>query len=274
MIHRSIRLVMAVLAWLATSQIASVQAQSVSDVVVQNGSSGMPGSTPQVERYFETGSTLGPVHIDDTTHSFTHRLAFHNSLVAGGGVAQVNKRNVIYQLTFTVDDPLGVGYQIDLTSVLRGVSSITQTSGSQSAFATGLLLGASYGIDTTDPAEFTNFSSGLYGQNTPGVSVSGEGTAIDLQESIVTSPLGDGVFVGTSTFSLHFTSVPTPTTNVVFQNESLGEGFVNYGLGSDVGDLEVSTDDLGHFLTIDVTFNADAVATAAETWSGVKSLFR
>ena len=274
MIHRSIMLVLAALAWLGTAQIGSVQAQAVSGVVVQNGSSGMPSSSPLTERYFETASNLGPVVIDDDIHSFTHRLAFHNSLVAGGGVTQVNKRNVFYQLTFTLDDPLGVGYQIDLTSVLRGVSSITQTSGSQSAFATGLLLGASYGIDTTDPAEFTNFPPGLYGQSTPGVSVSGEGAAIDLQESIVSAPLAGGVFVGTSTFSLHFTSVPTPTTNVVFQNESLGEGFVNYGLGSDVGDLEVSTDDLGHFLTIDVTFNADAVATAAETWSGVKSLFR
>ena len=264
-------MVAGLLACLALNVPAS--AQDIVGITVLNSSSPMPSSSDLIERFFETSSTLEPLLVDGSSVSFTHRLAFLNTLAAGGGLPQVNKRNVVYQLTFTVEDPDEVGYQVDVSSLMRGVSSITQTEGAQAANATGLMLGVTYGVDTTDPAAFATLS-GIYGQSTTGVSVTGEGTATELQESLATAPLGAGSYVGTRTFSLFFTSTPTPTTNVVFQNYTVGSGFVNYGLGSDVGNSGASPDDLGHFVTVHVAFDGDVVATATDTWSGVKALFR
>lgn len=250
-----------------------VLGQDVIGISVLNTSSEMPNSSDLVERFFETSSTLGELQVDGSSASFTHRLAFLNSMAAGGGQVQVNKRNVILQVTFTVEDPDAVGYQVELSSVMRGVSAIEQTEGDGLALATGLSVAATYGIDTTDPAEFS-LLPGFYGQNTGGASVSGPGAAAELHEDTVIGPLGSGMFVGTRTFSVFFSSVPTPTTNVLLPNGSIGAGFVNYGLGPDVGGTGASPADLGHFLTVTVTFEGGVVANSARTWSGVKALFR
>jgi hypothetical protein len=271
MISRSCTLALGLLLFL-TLTAPDVLAQDVVGISVLNTSSEMPNSSDLIERFYETSSTLGELQVDGSSASFTHRLAFLNSMAAGGSLPQVNKRNVIFQLTFTVEDPDAVGYQVDLSSVMRGVSAIEQTEGDGVALATGLSLAATYGIDTTDPAEFV-LLPGFYGQNTGGASVSGLGAAAELHEDTASGPLGDGLFVGTRTFSVFFSSVPTPTTNVLLPNGNIGAGFVNYGLGSDVGDTGASPADLGHFLTVTVTFEGGVVASSATSWSGVKALF-
>lgn len=45
---------------------------------------------------------------------------------------------------------------------------------------------------------------------------------------------------------------------------------MNHGLGSDLHGVDVDPEDLGHFLTINVTFNADQVATTGQILSAVK----
>lgn len=269
-IRNSIILVGLTLALTLTT--TGAQAQDVSGISVLNASSGEPNSSGLVERFFETASNLGELQVDGSSASFTHRLAFLNAMEASGGVAQVNKRNVTYQVTFTVEDPDEVGYQVELTSVMRGVSAIDQTEGTGLAIATGLSVAATYGIDTTDPADFA-LLPGFFGQGTSNVSISGEGTSIELREDARTGPLADGSFVGTRTFSLLFSSVQTSTTNVIVPNGNLATGFVNYGLGDDVGDTGASPADLGHFLTVTVTFEGGVVARDAESWSAVKALF-
>lgn len=248
-------------------------AQDIAGITAVNLSSPMPGSNDLIQRFFDSSSTVGALVVDGSSISFTHRLAFLNSLEAFGGLPQTNKCNVTYQLTFTVEDPDEVGYQVDVSSVMRGVSSVTQLEGTQIATASGLMLAITYGVNTTDPTAF-DILPGLYGQATAGVSVTGVGSATELREVSASAPLGTGSYVGTQGFSLYFSSAQTPTTNVVFQNYNIGSGYVNYGLGQEVGGTGALPEDLGHFVTVQVTFDGDVVATAADTWSGVKALFR
>jgi hypothetical protein len=179
-------------------------------------------------------------------------MAFYNRHVGGGGVAQVNKRNVIYQLDFTVDDPGNVGFELTAMSFLHGISSITQTSSGGGIAATA--TGASFFVsidDSTDPPDTYTTVVPLF-NTTSGVTVSGIGTSAAEERSTESASLGS--FVGTTSFSLRFSTLPTPTTNVFFDNGQTGFGEIDYGLGSLAPIFLVAPNDLGHFVTITARF--------------------
>lgn len=223
------------------------RAGTIDSILVTNDSSPNDMTPPAI---FLSSSEVGPVEDVGSTSSFTHRMSFYNECSASGGVAQVHKRNVVYRLDFTVQDPGSLGYELLVESLLRGISSITQTSDGGTAFATGASFHVEIDDSTDDPDTFTTFVP-LF-NSTNSVSVTGVSSNTELTENVESASLG--FFVGTTSFSLQFSTVPTPTTNILFGNGQSGSGFVNYGLGSVPDGFDVEQSDLGHFLTVTANF--------------------
>lgn len=230
------------------------QAGSIDSIFTVNNSSpnaGGPGFS------FQTGFSTSAVNNVGLTSSFVHKMAFNNGLIASGGVAQVNKQNVNYDVGFTVQDPDNVGFSVAAESLMRGISSITQNTTGQTAVATGInfLVEAD---DSFNPPNALTTLIGLF-HSTPGVSVAGVGSSTQLQQSLASTSLGS--FVGTTSFLLRFNSFFTPTTNVFFQNGMTGFGEVNYGFSSP-GPIDINEADLGHFLTFTATFSVPEPTSA------------
>lgn len=225
-------------------------AQSVSAITVDNTSSPDPGSA---NRVFLTESTLGEVEVDDLRVRFTHRMAFYNAQTASGAIAQTNKRNVIYEIAFTVEDPQELGFLLRLDSLMRGISEIDwETGETGSAVATGVSFSARYD-DSTDAPETFLLIPNVFGQSTPGLSVSNPQRQVQEQSSERVANLGP--YVGTTDFVFRFTTIETPTTNVLLPNNATGFGSVGYGLGELPAEFEtVDPLTLGHFLTFTVAF--------------------
>jgi len=243
----------ALLAALIHAPTITTHAQTITNIEVTNSSSSNLATSV---REFETESFLSPVSTLGLTRSFSHRLAAFNKLVATGTVAQTNKRSVAYQLDFTVEDPANVGFELSLESIIRGVSTVTQTfsaNESLTAVATGLTFDMRIDDSTDAPDTFKLLPAPLFGQGSGSVSVTGIGSDSIFDESIAQASLGN--FVGTTSFNLRITSATTPTTNVIFQNNHRGEGEVIYGLGTLPSQYEhLNLDDLGHLTTVSVTF--------------------
>lgn len=196
---------------------------------------------------FQTQSTLSGVQTVGDTTFFTHRMAAWNWYDANGTVAQVNKGNVIYDLEFTVNDPLNLGYEISLENMLRGISLVDIGTNPTAGFcySTGLGLASYFG---------STFLTGISG-STLGTGFQTAGYHALYEEYTGTQFVG--TFQGTSTFNFHLTSLVTPTTNVVFDNFASGRGEVIYGLGVIPGGFgQYDMEDLGHFLTVNVKMNA------------------
>lgn len=229
---------------------AMVGAQSVTAITVDNTSSPDPGTT---NRVFLTQSTLGGVEVDDLRVQFTHRMAFYNQQTASGGIAQTNKRNVIYEIAFTVEDPQEQGFLLRLDSLMNGISEIDwETGETGSASATGVMFSATYDDSTDAPGTFS-IIPGVFGQSTPGLSISSPQRQVQEQSSERVANLGP--YVGTTEFVFRFTTIGTPTTNVLLPNNATGFGSVGYGLGElpmEYGSVDPLT--LGHFLTFTVAF--------------------
>lgn len=246
---------------------AAASAQSIGAVTVDNTSSPPPVNANST---FSTATAIvQPPALDGAIASFKHRMAFRNTRVATGGPAQINKRNVVYQIDFTVSDPNNTGFRLSVESVMRGVSALNQTVATGApSLATGLALGVTYDDSTDAPDTYANLV-GILGQSTPGVMTDSAETVAELQESARNAVVG--VYVGDTTFSFRFTSTTTPTTNVAFQNSAEGDGLVAYGIGAlPAGFEDVSIDDLGHFMTFSARFllagdtNADGLVNFAD----------
>ena len=207
----------------------------------------------QDESQFETTLNFSAVQDSATQSSFIHRIACRNVNVGVGSVAQVNKRNVAFELVFTVEDPDGNGFMLRIDELIRGVSGINWTEGgSGTAFATGLSMLAEYDDSTDAPDTFTPIGN-LVGLGTNGVAIAEPGSLAELHEREESAELGP--YVGTTEFVLRFNSTFSPTTNVVFPNNAFGAGVVAYGVGPVPAGFGVSPSDLGHFLNVTAAFN-------------------
>lgn len=244
----------------------SASAQSIVGLTLTDSSS-PPPTNPNAT--FQVSQTLGDPALVGATASFTHRVAARNTRVALGQAAQVNKRNVVYQLDFTVDDPANLGFRLSVETVIRGVSWVNPTSDADDpAFASGLIFGVTWDDSTDAPDTFVPLQL-LNGVGTPGLVVDSVGATGELQSEDASGTAG--VFVGTTSFSLRFTTVTTPTTNVGFQNGQTGSGVVEYGIGPlPDGFDDVDLNDLGQFLTVRARFllagdaNADGVVNFSD----------
>jgi hypothetical protein len=214
---------------------------------------------------FDTQSTLSPVQSIAGGESFSHRMAFVNTYEGDGGAAQTHKRNVVFQLDFTVEDAANHGFEVELSSILRGISSVTLTelfNGTGTGTATGANFNVSVDDSTDAPATYTPLVSFFTGTNGAIVQDMLGTDTVDSQD-LANASLG--AFVGTTSFSLQFTTNTTPTTNIVFGNNRLGFGEIDYGLGSLAADQSPAVDpnELGYFVTVSVLSQIPEPASAS-----------
>lgn len=236
---------------LAACAALPAHAQTIGAVEVTDTSSPNPANGLAT---FVTQSILGPVTSDGLAVGFTHRMAAHNTRIATGTVAQVNKRSLVFEIVFTVEDPEQQGYTLGFDSLIQNISTIQWTGGpGTTAWSTGLALDVRYD-DTDNGEEDFEVLTGLFAQATDGVTVTEWGSAAVFESSTATGSLGP--YTGTNRFAVRITTVTTPTTNVAFPNSATGSGSVNLGLGG-VSDSypDINPADLGHFLTVTATFN-------------------
>ncbi|MGE3316354.1 MAG: PEP-CTERM sorting domain-containing protein [Planctomycetaceae bacterium] len=162
-----------------------------------------------------------------------------------------------------MNDVTNSGFSLDIVSFLSGISSIAQTSETGTAFANGAHFAVGVDDSTDAPDTYSNLTS-LF-NDTNGVTIVGNTSAISAVQNTETASLGS--FVGTTTFSLRFTTVTTPTTNILFGNGRSGTGQIDYGLGNLGSILSIDPEDLGHFITITVSF--DEIVAVPEPSSAI-----
>lgn len=230
----------------------TIEAAFISFTSVTNTSSAIENTA---QATFNTQSILSPVQSLGVVQTFSHRMAFVNTYIADGGAAQVHKRNVAFQLDFTVLDATNSGFEVDLSSFLRGISSVT-LSALVNGTGSGTVTGANFAVaidDSTDaPDTYGNLVSLFTDADGTQVSDILGTSTVDTQDTAQTSL---GIYYGTTSFSLRFTTATTPTTNVIFGNNREGFGEIDFGLGSLAAAQSPVVDpaELGHFVTVTVT---------------------
>ena len=249
----------------------SVDALSVTNVTVANTSPAneLFASGNYRVREFRSGTVAtSPVTVNGAEHSFSNQFGFLMShrvnQPEGPNFALIYLRTLGYAMNFTVEDPLNEGYTIDIDHHLRGYVTVSREEpvtvgvsgggtmlgsfddGSGPVVQVGLnVFGDGLTIHGTDPESFGN-------------------KLIDKTFSGYTSP----VYTGTRTFTVAFSSHPSPALTSVIGNFGGGETEARFGLlpthassgdpsrpdflyAEVPGDLTPS--DLGHFLDIHVT---------------------
>jgi hypothetical protein len=193
---------------------------SITNIAVTNNSA---ANENLPTRSFQTQSTLLPVTTSGATTYFNHHMAFRNQFTASGGVAQTHRRNVIFTIDFTVEDPSNHGFTLEADSSLFGSSAVMVTSSGRGD-ATGASFFVEYDDSTDPPGTFTTLAS-LF-TTTSGVNATNFGNASVVDDDFADVVVGN--YVGTTSFTFNFTTVFTPTTNVFFQNGDTGSGEVDY----------------------------------------------
>jgi hypothetical protein len=204
---------------LLTGVVAPASA-SITNIIVTNNSA---ANENLPTRSFQTQSALLPVTTSGLTTYFNHHMAFRNQFTASGGVAQTHRRNVIFTIDFTVEDPSNHGFTLEADSGLFGTSAVTVTSAGRGD-ATGASFFVEYDDSTDAPGTFSTLTS-LF-TTTSGVNATNFGSSSVVDDDFADVVVGN--YVGTTSFSFNFTTVVTPTTNVFFQNNQTGFGEVDY----------------------------------------------
>lgn len=245
-----IRLLRYPLAWLAASFCfgSAAAAAQITGITSTDNSSSTGSQT------FLHQTSVSPVTTAGNTAEFVHTTQLLNAATYSGGFAQVHKRNSSFQLAFTVEDPSNAGFTVEIDQLLRGYSEISVTSGRGDA--TGVLYLVRED-DPTDPPGTLSNRTDLF-ISTGGVTVDLDpgdppASARELVEASDSDVLGN--YTGTTDFLLDYSTTFSTTTNVFFQNNSVGSGSVNYGLGSLPANDPFTQSQLGHFLTVRTTFN-------------------
>ena len=188
-----------------------------------------------------------------TSISFQSRLRFYTKFVAGGGLAQLFRRNTDFSVGFQVVDPEQIGYRVKIHRRIIGRSSINWTGPTGSNSSTGSV----------------SYANGLVYVN--GVSKSelrsGNFVSREARESNPTPPdvshqrdreLILSGYKGTQTFTLNEYESAAQIVNV-FQNYNTGSAELFFGLIPNVAGYSNSPDESGDTFTFTVIFNPTCV---------------
>lgn len=257
---------MAVAAGLSLALAGSASA-SISGITSTDNSSG------GVFQTFLHQTSVSPVTTAGNTAEFTHTTQLLNAATYSGGAAQINVGNSSFQLAFTVEDPTNAGFTVDVDQLLQGYSAVSVTTGRGDA--TGVSYFVQFDDSTDAPGTLSNRVDLFIG--TGGVTETvdaGMAPASTRQFDSATDSDVLGAYVGTTDFLLDYTTFFSPTTNVFFQNNSIGNGEVSYGLGTAQPGDNFAPEDLGHFLTVRATFVPEPTSAAAVAALGLLGLRR
>jgi len=256
-------------------------ATPISSIVVTNTSDSdeiLAGENYRV-REFQT-SNIGntPVAINNNVASFTNQFSWMSAQIVDPGApnfALIYQRHISYELDFTIEDPSNIGYSLDIDTALRGY------------------LTAALNEEPLDPnapetanahiqVSWTSFLGKIDDGSGPvaksGLNISGGLVSVTESNPEINflidknKNFSAGNYFGTKTFSLIFSTRPSPNASTVLQNYTQGEAAIRYGLDplhTSGGDLTKPDFNLafypgsdgetagnhGHFVNVTATFN-------------------
>ena len=175
----------------------------------------------------------------------------------GPNTALTYRKNIGFDINFTVEDPENIGYTIDIDYGLQGVISSIRDADVRMRSVSGLLLGY---FDKDD-------GNGLVHRS--GFSVSGGTVRVEAGETpnsktrtfTLSKSYNPGeTFYGTRNFQIRFSSFPSPALLNLFGNNGAGEGVIQFGLNPTRSEFVngsntngISMNELGLKTTIRVT---------------------
>jgi hypothetical protein len=231
---------------------------------IDNNSSENESVSGDRTKEFSTLSSYLGVSTDATSSTLETQMRWYNGFQSKGGSAQVHKRNVTYDLLFSVFDASSLGYSLSIETLLRGYSVARLEGESGNVSVTSTTLSGRFDDFSDMTNTLTTQVSELTISNSTGA-LSNEldertDVATDKQQSFLLDDTH--AFSGTRSFALRFTTLGTPTTNVFMANDVLGQGSVRFGLSNlqealnDTGIAlqgQLADIELGHFVTVTAT---------------------
>lgn len=143
--------------------------------------------------------------------------------------ALIYRHNIGYKVTFTVNDPVGEGYEIRVDQGLKGFITVSREESIDVSAISGLMLGRIDEHQGAGPVHLAGFYIG-------GGGITVKATAIDSVQTksveINKSHLMPNQYIGNNTFSISFSSFPSPALVNIFQNYGGGEGSIQFGVAA------------------------------------------
>lgn len=236
----------------------TVQAATVTNVTVNNFSNAnhiQATGNSVVKEYASDILNVTPVTVNGAESTFGAQFGFFQDMrvdqPAAPNFALIYRHNIGYEINFTVEDPLNEGYTIDVDQLLRGHVTVSREEPIQAGMSAGLMLGRLNGT------HYAGFYIGGDGVNVTKDDPNPLQTKRTEKVKHFSAPAS---YTGTQTFTVSFSSFPSPALVNVFQNFGGGEGVAQFGIlptrpefqyGNDTGTDALS--DLGHFSTVTVT---------------------
>lgn len=233
-----------------------------------NGQAITPG---QAAEFRTQASTPASASVVPNGYTFTNRFAWMlaTRVNADGSLnGAQNAAQVSYDLTFTVEDSLNQGYNLDFAADYRGYNYAAWRSGNGPEGITAL------GTPLTATLLDSGGSTPLLGL----VALSSTATADSTNPvaNVLASGSGThdaGFFSGTRTFTLRFTGFPLLNTLNKIPSDSTGEAAVRFGLDPTIAQLNFAdypgldgeaASQHGHFVSVRAAFLDPAPAQVPE----------
>lgn len=232
---------------------------TVTDIEVENFSNAnhaQTNSTNTLFREYRSGLGASSQSTTDDIITLNSRLRWFQGMrvnPSGPRFALIYRHNIGYQITFTVNDPLGEGYEISVDQILKGYLTVSREALLGVTAISGLMLGRIDEHDGAGPVHLSGFSisgGGLTVQ--PDALDSLQTRAVEVQKT----RLMPNQYIGTRTFTISFSSYPSFALVNIFQNYGVGEGVIQFGLGAanpafiyalrTADNESIDTSDLGH----------------------------
>ena len=247
---------------------AAVSVTNVSITNISNPDELRATGNHVVREYRCQNISTTPVAVSGNRSSFTNHFAWFQGMRVNQpdapNFALIYRKNIGYDMTFTVEDPLNEGYTIDVDHLMRGRITVSREEPIRVDATSGLLLGYLDAHDGNGPIHYPGFfmSSGTVA--VPGDDPQSFQSQLFANQKQFAAPF---IYTGTNTFTITFSSFPSPALINNFRNLGGGEGIIQFGLppthaGSDVSrpGFEFAgysegeqLSDLGQFVTVTVT---------------------
>jgi len=149
----------------------------------------------------------------------------------GPNFALIYRHNIGYEITFTVNDPIEEGYKITIDQQMKGFITVSREEAVDASASAGLLLGRVDEHQGDGPIHYAGFSIsggglGINSENTDALQT------IEIDESETKNLTTQ--YIGTHTFTISFSSFPSPALVNIFQNYGGGEGIIQFGVASNL----------------------------------------
>lgn len=231
----------------------SSHAGEISSIVTTYQGSSVPigGSG---EFYYNFSHTAPVAH--GTAKTFTSRFAFYSAFTAGGGLAQLFRKNIDYKVAFLVEDPEKLGFKLKVHRRVSGRSSIKWT-GSSSQNSSKGTIGYGHGLVYVNGVLRTQLRiAGVVSREVNEANPTPEDQNHLMERSLVLEN-----FSGTQEIVIN-EHEPAAQLTHTYQNYQTGKASMSFGaftsLTSPTG-YELADDGSGDVLTVTVVFNPKCV---------------